>query len=195
MFSTVFKVLSDGWLTYKLTARSALNEAELKDICAFNYFVTQGTTREAYETLWSTFPELEDISSIYLAQKTVVKLSGLNPKYADCCINSCCCYMGKYKMLDHCPYPDCNKPWYDESHRPRKQFQFLPIIPRLIALFLNKATAESINYRHKYCETRDTEKVTNVFDGTLTGGEGTWKLLNLDILGPRFHSGSCTFIR
>jgi len=152
---------------HDLTARSTLNEAELKNIRAFNYFITQGTTREAYEALRSTFPELEDISSIYLAQKTVAKLSGLNPKYADCCVNSCCCYMGKYKMLDRCPFPDCNEPRYDENRRPRKRFQFLPIIPRLIALFLDKATAEKMNYRHKHCETRDTEKVTDIFDGTL----------------------------
>ena len=43
----------------------------------------------------------------------------------------------------------------------------MPIIPRLIALFLDKATAEKISYRHKYCETRDTENITDIFDGTL----------------------------
>lgn len=144
-----------------------LNEAELKDIRAFNYFVTQGTTQEAYEALRSAFPELEDISSLYIAQKTVVKLSGLSPKYVDCCLNSCCCYTGKYKMLDRCPFPDCNEPRYDESGQPRKRFQYLPIIPRLIALFLDKSMAEKISYQHKYCEVRDTEKVTDVFDGAL----------------------------
>ena len=151
----------------KLTARSSLNEADLKDIRAFNYFVTQGTTREAYEALRSAFPELGDIGSLYLAQKNVAKLSGLNPEYVDCCVNSCCCYAGKYKTLECCPFPDCNEPRYDGDNRPRKQFQYLPIIPRLIALFLDKTTAEKINYRHKYCEGRDPEKVANVFDGTL----------------------------
>ena len=149
------------------TARSSLNAAELKDIRAFNYFITQGTTREAYEALRSAFPELEDMSSIYLAQKTVAKLSGLNPKYVDCCVNSCCCYTGKYEMLDRCPFPDCNKPRHDETGQPKKKFQYLPIIPRLIALFLDKATAEKLDYRHKYCEARDMENVTDVFDGTL----------------------------
>ena len=148
-------------------ARTSLNAAELKDVRAFNYFVTQGTTREAYEALRSTFPELKDISSIYLAQRTVAKLSGLSPKYVDCCVNSCCCYAGKYKMLDRCPFPNCNEPRHNENGRPRKTFQHLPIIPRLIALFLDKVTVEKMDYRHTYCKTRDTEKVTDVFDGTL----------------------------
>jgi hypothetical protein len=129
--------------------------------------VTQGTTREAYEALRSAFPELEDISSLYLAQKTVAELSGLTPRYVDCCLNSCCCYAGKYEALNRCPFPDCNEPRYNESGQPRKRFQYLPIIPRLLALFLDKSTAEKISYRHKYCETRDTEKVTDVFDGKL----------------------------
>lgn len=151
----------------ELVARASLNEAELKDIRAFNYFVMQGTTREAYEALRSAFPELEDISSIYLAQKTVARLSGLSPKYVDCCVNSCCCYAGKYEMLERCPFPDCNESRYDENEQPRRQFQYLPITPRLIAMFLDKATAERMNYRHQHNETRDNEKVTDVFDGTL----------------------------
>jgi len=106
------------------------------------------------------------MSSIYLAQKTVATLSGLNPKHVDCCVNSCCCYTGKYEELDRCPFPDCNEPRRDENGQPRKRFQYLPIIPRLIALFLDKATAEKINYRHKYCEAQDTENITDVFDGT-----------------------------
>ena len=150
-----------------LLGRASLNAAELRDIRAFNYFMTQGTTREAYEALRSAFPELEDIHSIYLAQKTVAKLSGLSPKYVDCCINSCCCYTGKYKTLDRCPFTDCNEPRHDESGRPRKMFQYLPIIPRLIALFRDKATAEKMGYRHTYCEKRDSEKVTDVFNGAM----------------------------
>jgi len=148
-------------------AKSALNEAELRDIRAFNYFVTQGTTREAYEALRSAFPELKDISSVYLAQKTVARLSGLSPKYLDCCINSCCCYTGKYEALDRCPFPDCNEPRHDENGQSRKRFQYLPIIPRLMALFLDKASAERVNYRHEYCEARNSENVTDVFDGAL----------------------------
>ena len=159
--------LERRWINLELVARASLNEAELKDVRAFNYFVTQGTTREAYEALRSAFPELEDISSIYLAQRTVAQLSGLSPKYVDCCVNSCCCYTGKYKMLQRCPFPDCNQPRYDENEQPRKQFQYLPIVPRLIALFLDKATAERMNYRHQHSETRDKEKVTDIFDGTL----------------------------
>ena len=144
-----------------------MNETELKDIRAFNYFVTQGTTREAYDALRTAFPELDDISSIYVAQRTAAELSGLRPKHVDCCVNSCCCYTGKHEGLDRCPFPDCNEPRRDESGRPRKMFQYLPIIPRLLALCLDKTTAAKMQYRHEYCEKRDVENVTDVFDGAL----------------------------
>ena len=107
------------------------------------------------------------MSSIYLTQKTAAKHSGLCPKYVDCCVNSCCCYTGKYEALDCCPFPDCNKPRRDESGQSRKTFQYLPIIPCLIALFLDKTTAEKMGYQHEYCGTRGAENVTNIFDGTL----------------------------
>ena len=104
---------------------------------------------------------------MYVAQKTAARLSGLSAKYVDCCVNSCCCYTGKYNDLEHCPFPDCNEPQRSENGQPRKRFQYLPIIPCLIALFLDKTTAERISYRSKYCEAGDTEKVTDVFDGAL----------------------------
>ena len=127
----------------------------------------QGATREAYEALQTAFPELEDISSIYLAQKTVARLSGLNLKYIDCCVNTCCCYAGKYAEQDRCLFPDCNEPRRDECGQSKKKFQYLPIIPRLISLFLDKATAEKMAYQHTHCEVRRTEDVTNVFDSAL----------------------------
>ena len=144
-----------------------MNATELKNIRVFNYFVMQGTTREAYDALRTAFPELEDISSIYVAQRTAAELSGLYPKYVDCCVNSCCCYAGKYEGLDRCPFPECNESRRDEGGRPRKRFQYLPIIPRLIALFLDKTTAAKMEYRHRCHETRDAESVTDVFDGAL----------------------------
>ena len=127
----------------------------------------QGATREAYKALRTAFLEPKDISSIYLTQKTMARLSGLNPKYVDCCVNTCCCYAGKYAELDRCPFPDCNEPRRDEHGQSRKKFQCLPIIPRLISLFLDKATAEKMAYQHMYCEARRTRDVTDVFDGAL----------------------------
>ena len=123
--------------------------------------------REAYKALRTAFPEFEDISSIYLAQKTMARLLGLDPKYVNCCINMCCCYTRKYEGLDQCPFPNCNEPRRDKCGKSRKKFQYLLIIPHLIALFFNKATVEKMAYRHTYREARKTEDVTNVFDGAL----------------------------
>jgi hypothetical protein len=49
------------------------------------------------------------------------------------------------------------------------------VIPRLIALFLDKSTTEKISYQHKYCKTRDEEKVTDVFDVHFIGSSANGK--------------------
>ena len=149
----------------KLVARTTLNTTGLKDVHAFNYLIIQGTIREAYEALQTTFLKLKGIGSIYTTQKTAAELSGLDLKYIDCCVDLCCCYTGKHKGLEHCPFPNCNEPWYDKNGQLRKRFQYLPIIPHLITLFLNKTTMEKMGYCHKYCEGRDNKDVTDIFDG------------------------------
>ena len=123
--------------------------------------------REAYKALQTAFLELEDISSICLTQKTVARLLGLDLKYVDCCVKMCCCYTRKYAGLDQCFFPDCNKPQCDKCGQSRKKFQYLPIVPRLIALFFDKATVEKMAYQHTYYEARKTKDVTDVFDGAL----------------------------
>ena len=83
-----------------LPARSLenLNDADYADICAFNYYISNGLTRDAYESLRHAFPKhLGDLQSLFKVQKKIVALSGLKLKYVDCCINSCCCYTGPWR--------------------------------------------------------------------------------------------------
>ena len=145
-----------------------LNDADYADVCAFNYYISNGLTRDAYETLRCAFPKhLGNLQSLFKVQKKIAALSGLKPKYTDCCINSCCCYTGPWKDHNRCPFPECQEPRFDKFGKPRKQFQYLPIIPRLKAFFLDQEMAGKMQYRHKLTKKLPRDKVTDVFDGSL----------------------------
>ena len=145
-----------------------LNDADYADVCAFNYYISNGLTRDAYKTLRRAFPKhLGNLQSLFKVQKKIAALSGLKPKYADCCINSCCCYTGPWKDHNRCPFPECQEPRFDKFGKPRKQFQYLPIIPRLKAFFLDQEMAGKMQYRHKLTKKLPRDKVTDVFDGSL----------------------------
>lgn len=89
-------------------------------------------------------------------------LSGVKPVQYDCCIGSCMCYTGHYSSLRHCPY--YHEPRFDCKNKARHQFQYIPIIPRLVALYTNKEHSKLLQ---TYCADfiSDPHKVKDVFDG------------------------------
>lgn len=122
-------------------------------------------TRDAFEGLWHAFPtQVQNIPSLFETQRRVAEISGLKAEYSDCCPKICCCFTGPYENLNFCPFPDCREPRYDESGKPRMQFQHLPIIPRLQAMFLNRDVIQLLDYR----TTRTPgDSMSDVFDGKL----------------------------
>lgn len=88
-------------------------------------------------------------------------LSGVKATPNDCCINSCLNYYGPYSDLDKCPY--CNEPRYDTQNKPRKQFHYIPLIPHLIALYLNKDISNSLRIRAGFIH--PPGKYRGIFDG------------------------------
>lgn len=89
------------------------------------------------------------------------RLSGIKPTRYDCCVDSCCCFVGPHANLDNCPY--CNKSCQDEYSQPRKQFSYLPLIPRLKILMRNKELQEKMQYCSQHAHNPDV--VDDVFDG------------------------------
>lgn len=94
----------------------------------------------------------------------MIRLSGLEPVYYDCCVNSCCCFTGPFSKLKSCPYPDCHEPRFDSSGKPRKRFSYLPFTDRLIELFLSKERADRLDYRANFVF--DPTKITDVFSSS-----------------------------
>ena len=75
-------------------------------------------------------------------------LSSVDPVLYDCCPRSCCCYAGPYEDFQQCPI--CQESRFNSAGRARKTFTYIPLIPRLIGLYRNKAMAQKLRYRHKF---------------------------------------------
>ena len=150
------------------SAQENLDPDDLDTICAFNYHITKSTTRDAFESLRYAFPtRVQNVKSLYETQRRIAEISGLRPEYSDCCIKICCCFTGSYENLDRCPFPDCQEPRYDESGKPRMQFQYLPTAPRLQAMFLNEDMIELLDYRTTRSADKESDTISDVFDGKL----------------------------
>ena len=141
---------------------------DLNVIGAFNFHITHSLTRDAFGGLRYAFPkQAPDVPSLWATQRRIAEISGLHPEYSDCCVKNCCCFAGPYEDLDHCPFPECNEPRYDEYGQPRMRFQHLPIVPRLQAMFLNDDTIKLLDYRTTRSSGGDPDSMSDVFDGQL----------------------------
>ncbi|KAJ7728044.1 hypothetical protein B0H16DRAFT_1734811 [Mycena metata] len=123
-------------------ARAAqnLSEEDLNDIRAFNFKADTQITDAAYNKLSLAFPQLGDLSSLSVLQRQMSFLSGVKPVKYDCCIGSCMCYTGNYAALQRCPF--CHEPRFDADNKPRREYHYIPIIPRLVALYTNQKQSE-----------------------------------------------------
>ncbi|KAL1694098.1 hypothetical protein GGG16DRAFT_10218, partial [Schizophyllum commune] len=130
-----------------------------------------GITEDSYAML-SHLPALKrhgvEVPSYKVAKRHAQNVSGIKPVEYDCCINSCCCYAGPLKDKTQCPY--CNEKRLDsKTGSPRRQFRYLPIIPRLRGMYRNSELSKKMLYRHTSVQekregARDT--VADLMDGT-----------------------------
>lgn len=118
--------------------------------------------RRAYNQMRHSFGHKLDLDSLYVSNRRLAILAGVTPLLIDMCIGSCIAYTQQHKNLTHCPF--CKEPRRANS-KPRRQFSYLPLIPRLQGFFRNPQTVELLSYRAQY-ESSDTE-IGDVFDGDL----------------------------
>ncbi|KAJ6451055.1 hypothetical protein C8R45DRAFT_883421, partial [Mycena sanguinolenta] len=137
-----------------------LNDSAMDAIRAHNLKVNIDLGARTYVKMKRAFPQLHDLPSLYQLQARIAFISGIKPVSYHCCKGSCCCFVGPYEALDACSY--CNEGRYDSRGRPRATFDYLPLIPRLKALFADKKVCEELLYRA--CYTSKTGKISDIFD-------------------------------
>jgi len=109
------------------------SQRERDNLKAATYKVTHHVTRDAFEGLQHLTESCMDIGSDFVANRILEKASKLRPDVYDCCANSCMCYTGEFAQLTECSI--CGKPRLDKCRKVQNQFQYIPIIPRLQAIY------------------------------------------------------------
>ncbi|CCO37867.1 hypothetical protein BN14_12027 [Rhizoctonia solani AG-1 IB] len=139
---------------------------EQEDYITLQFLATRLRThfsRQTYEDLRHGACEGLKLPSEFVAWRRLRILSGLESCSYDCCINSCCCFLGKYQDLKKCPY--CNEDQYAANGRIRRAFRYTPLIPQLKALYLSSNTASDILYRTRAEKSHNLDVIQDVFDG------------------------------
>ncbi len=163
--SSIFKLNKAAGLIFEI-GTTELTEEDLDTIQAFRLRLVTGMSDQVFHMLRYAFKNKLEVVSLYRTIHLAAALSGVEPVWYDCCKGSCVAYIGKYAGLEACPM--CKEPRYFDrlatsgARRARRQFCYLPLIPRLQRLFANKKCIEELSYRHKYEEKEDV--ISDVFD-------------------------------
>ena len=112
---------------------------------------------DTFSKLAFTFPE-STVTSWKITKAQAEFLATFRPVAYDCCITSCCCFVGPNSDLTHCPY--CHEPHFNPKSWAQQQFTYAPLIPQLKAFYQNKEFGHSMLYQSKY-----QHDSTNLQDG------------------------------
>jgi Transposase family tnp2 len=118
-----------------------------------------------------------------MAIRFLRQFTGLQPKYFDCCPQSCCAFTGDLSDNDICPcgisryivIPAINR---RQVAQPRKQFYYLPLIPRLL-LYYSNAT------RSQLYQTYPASLLGNQFPGYRDCWDGSLYMEHMKNRDPR----------
>ncbi|KAL1750254.1 hypothetical protein FB107DRAFT_224204, partial [Schizophyllum commune] len=134
-------------------------------ICrAFAYKLKTHTSDRAFAKIPYAFPQEHELPSLHNIRQRISSLAEFQPQIYDCCLNSCCCYVGPHKDLTACPY--CNEDRFQKNGKPRKRFTYIPVKPRLQAFAQNQRMATLMRYRgHEHPGERRGGRMTDIYDG------------------------------
>lgn len=138
-----------------------MDEEDMNLLRAYNFKIEERLTEKAFNKLPYAFPSA-NVKSFKRTEHRVQRLSGFQPVLYDCCINSCVCFTGPYEKFTQCPV--CSTGRLDDGGRPRAQFSYLPLIPRLRAMVSNSHCATRMRYRAEY--QHKPSQFHDVFDGS-----------------------------
>lgn len=93
-----------------------LTEEDLTFLRAFTFKTEENLSDKSFERLRQTFPELK-LESFKITKSRAQFLATFKPVPYDCCINSCCCFVGPRKDDQECSH--CNEPRFNPQGKPR----------------------------------------------------------------------------
>ncbi|KAJ7310157.1 hypothetical protein DFH08DRAFT_636391, partial [Mycena albidolilacea] len=115
----------------------------------------------AYNQMVYAFQHKMDLSSEWVMFHRMAILSGVEPIWINCCIESCAAFAGGYADLTECPF--CDSLRFSPSGKPCHMLCYLPIIPHLQGFFQNQKSIDQLLYQANYNHILRT--ISDVFDG------------------------------
>ncbi|EJD41963.1 hypothetical protein AURDEDRAFT_68172, partial [Auricularia subglabra TFB-10046 SS5] len=152
-------------LTVLPAATEGLSEEDMNVLRAFSFKTHENVSRGTYKRMNTRyFPGL-DLGSQESNRARMTFLSSFKPVRYDCCPKICVLFVGKYADLRQCPV--CSEDRYigGDDKKPAKQFTYLPVTPRLQALYRNTGTASRQLYRDEATRTHEPGKLRDYIDG------------------------------
>ena len=148
------------------TDRKSLGAGVLDELKLFTLKLREPLTERVLDQI-SRLPSY-NIQSLYHMKKLVDKLSELSAVNYHCCIKSCIAFTGPHTNLTACPCCKCPR-YRSDGKSPRKVFRYIPLIPRLLAFYLNRELNKRMRYRtegHPQAKQESGGRKTDIFDGT-----------------------------
>ncbi|KAJ7190323.1 hypothetical protein GGX14DRAFT_382297, partial [Mycena pura] len=142
---------------------AVLTEDDRDNIRAIKLYIDGNLGREKFDLFRKAVSHKMSIDSAWKITRRLGVLSGIEPLWIDCCINSCMAFTGDDADSTSCHY--CSERRFKQNGKPRRRFCYIPIIPRLQGFFLDPQKVKQLLYRHEYIPVDGA--INDVFDGAL----------------------------
>ncbi|KAG7567797.1 Transposon En/Spm-like [Arabidopsis thaliana x Arabidopsis arenosa] len=136
---------------------SCLNHSKLSAIVSlFRLNTKNGWFDKSFNELLETLPEMlpaDNVlhTSLYEVKK-FLKSFDMSYEKIHACVNDCCLFRKKYKMLENCPKCKASR-WKTNMHNgelkkgvPQKVLRYFPIIPRLKRMYRSEEMAKDLRW-------------------------------------------------
>ena len=131
-----------------ILGKEELTPQDLIDIQAFKLKIVSNMLRVAFQQMHDAFCDDLEISSLYIIIHKMSILSGILPKWFDCCVNTCITYTLEFETKSSCPL--CGKKRFSANGEPRCVFCYLPLILCLQKYFSNMQIVNKLGYQAEY---------------------------------------------
>ncbi|KAF9487455.1 hypothetical protein BDN71DRAFT_1545783, partial [Pleurotus eryngii] len=137
-----------------------LSEQDRDNIRAFKLRMMSNMPCAVFNQMWQAFQHKITLDSEWVVMCRIAILTGIQPEWHDCCINSCIAYTSKYIYHISCPY--CGEACRSPTGAVCRSFAYLPIMPQLRGYFMSSKMIDKLQYRSNYRQQDNI--VADVFD-------------------------------
>ena len=125
-----------------------------------------------YDAIQVTFEEELWLLTTHQIHWRLCLLSRIVPHTHDCCVNSCCAYLGEYRDQILCPW--CNESQYDQDGSARKTYTTFPLDDQLKAWFHYLQSRSLILYRSALLKEHYPTRIRDTHNGLHS--QAVWKM-------------------